>query len=66
MTFSPIKVLEIVVNTLEQKGTAIVVGYPGSGKSFIGIEVIRLMHSTERVVLNFDCAELWNELVDPK
>ena len=66
MTFSPIKVLEIVVNTLEQKGTAIVVGYPGSGKSFIGMEVLRSMHLAERVVLTFDCAELWNELVNPK
>lgn len=58
--------MELVVNTLEEKGIAIVVGYPGSGKSFIGMEVIRIMNSKGKTVLHFDNVEIWDELIDPK
>lgn len=61
--FSPIKVLDFVVNTLEQHGVAIIVGYPGSGKSYIGKEVMRLMGSKDKIVLKVDEVELWNRLV---
>lgn len=52
--FSPIKVLDFVVNTLEQHGVAIIVGYPGSGKSYIGLEVMRTMGSKDKIVLKVD------------
>lgn len=61
--FSPIKVLDFVVNTLEQHGVAIIVGYPGSGKSYIGLEVMRTMGSKDKIVLKVDEVELWNRLV---
>lgn len=63
--FSPLKVLDMVVNTLEQHGIAIVVGYPGSGKSYIGKEVMCQMHSKDQIVLKIDRVNLWNELVNP-
>lgn len=64
--FSPINVLDIVVNTLEKHGIAIIVGYPGSGKSYIGKEVMRIMHSKDQIVLKVDKVKLWNELVNPR
>lgn len=63
--FSPIKVLDFVVNTLEQHDVAIIVGYPGSGKSYIGLEVMRTMGSKDKIVLKVDEVELWNRLVNP-
>lgn len=62
--FSPLKVVDMVVNTLEQHGIAIIVGYPGSGKSYIGKEVMCQMHSKDQIVLKIDKVNLWNELVN--
>lgn len=63
--FSPIKVLDMVVKTLEQHGIAIIVGYPGSGKTYIGKEVMRIMHSKDQNVLKVDKVKFWNDLVNP-
>ncbi|XP_048770118.2 uncharacterized protein LOC125676270 isoform X2 [Ostrea edulis] len=65
-SFSPLKVVENILNTLEQHGIAIIVGYPGSGKSSIGLEVIRHMHTKDRTVIKFNRVQKWNELVNPK
>lgn len=64
--FSQINVLDMVVHTLEQHGIAIIVGYPGSGKSYLGKEVMRIMHSKDQIVLKIDKVKLWNELVNPR
>lgn len=64
--FSKINVLDMVVNTLEQHSIAIIVGYPGSGKSYIGIEVMCKMHLNDQIVLKLDKVKLWNELVNPR
>lgn len=64
--FSPLNVLDMVVNTLEEHGIAIIIGYPGSGKSYIGKEVMCQMHLKDQIVLKIDKVKLWNELVNPR
>ncbi|XP_061189685.1 uncharacterized protein LOC133197594 [Saccostrea echinata] len=65
-SFTPTKVTQSIIHSLDQHGIVIIVGYPGSGKSSLGLEVIRQMYSNDKTVIKLNHVHDWSKLINPK